>query len=358
MKSSKRNTSDHEGSVGASSSEEIHLNFDRDSLAATHPIFTQKFWIPTPPILTAFKIMARTIAVGAPCCAFSGFPRFGKTWAAEYCKKELSKTFPTLPIVLFIAHDAQRPNKQYFNADALEQIGIGDGKVKRDIDMRRLVVNACWTLAQDKGSSRLALILDETQKLKTDELSWLIDVTNDLQRREVRTTSILFGQTDLEARRTVLRETHRGDILGRFMLRVNPFDGIKSAYELRQVMCYYDDAHLGETDYPLGSGCSYTRFFVPVAYENGWRLNAHADACWEQFCAYATTGLRSAKKIQQLSVGMEYVTGAIREVLTTYGKENDHAALRIPKAEWREAVEMSGFPDTLGSTYDPPLNSS
>lgn len=355
VKSSSSSKSEKTSARGVSSPESSVLDFDRMELFDTHPVLTRKFHIPTPPILNAYNIIGRAIATGAPSCTFAAFPRFGKTYAAEYCQERLPETFPTLPTVYFVAHEAQRPHKQRFYADLLKQTGIGDGKVRRDRDMRDLLVHLWWTLAQDKGSSRLAFLGDEMQRLSTDELSWLIDVTNDLQRLEVRVISILFGQPDLAARRAVLRETHRGDILGRFMSRVLAFQGISSAYELRQVMSCYDDAAIGATDFPLGSGCSYTKFFVPLAYGNGWRLSNCAEGCWEQFCEHATIRLSSVKKVQRLSIGMEWISGAIAEVLTRCS-EHDRATLRISAEEWREAIDSSGFPESLGLTYDPDWN--
>lgn len=125
--------------------------------------------------------------------------------------------------------------------DLLRQSGYAARRPKSRRETREQLVRAWWVLAQSHQSANVALIGDEMQCLSSYEYSWLIDLTNDLQALGVRVISILFGQPELASLRSVLRETHRGDILGRFMSRLFAFEGIASASELQQVLSCYDD---------------------------------------------------------------------------------------------------------------------
>jgi hypothetical protein len=322
---------------------------DREMLFATHPVITRGFKIPTSPIRRAFEIMSQTIASGAPGCAFVAFPRFGKTYATQYCKEKLGEAFPNLPVIRFHAHH-ERATQRRFYADLLEQSGFGDVRHPPLKDLRQQLVRAWWVLAQSRDSGTIVLIGDEMQCLNADAYSWLIDLTNDLHELNVRAIAILFGQPELAALRAVLREMHRGDILGRFMSRVYSFDGITSASELQEVMRSYDDP--SEFEYPASSGCSFTNFFLPQAFAHGWRLASCAGKCWEQFRLLATTRLSSPAKVQRLSVGMEWVAGALQYALAQYS-DYDSVVFKISAEQWSAAIESSGFSDSLGLTYDP-----
>ena len=127
------------------------------------------------------------------------------------------------------------------------------------------------------------------------------------------------------------------DIVGRFMLQVQNFEGIRSAIELEEVMGYLDDPEISE--YPIGSGCSCTQFFVPHAYASGWRLKDHAADLWAAFeqCAVNAGDTALAGGI---SVGMAWVRLAFVYVMQQLMLADDHM-ITIPSDLWQEAGERS-----------------
>ena len=326
------------------------VEFEREPLFPLHPVVTREFHLPTPPIKRCGEIIAHVIATGGSGCSFAAYPRFGKTYASEYLQQKLAEAFPTLPIVLFNAHHTKRPSEASFYADLLDQSGFAAINSGPSSNMRQRVVRAWWVMADARQSTRLAFIGDEMQRLSPDEYTWLIDLMNDLHRMNVRVVGVLFGQPELASLRSVLRESHRGDILGRFMSRFYAFDGINSAAELSEVMQCYDNP--SELDYPRESGYSYSRFFFPQAYAHGWRLAASAQDLWESFRHEARTRLSTPSKVQKLSVGMEWVAGALQYVLTTL-VDSDKPQFSLSRQHWTDAVLSSGFGESLGWTYEP-----
>lgn len=314
-----------------------------------HPVVTRAFHIATPPLRRAFKAATETIASGAPGCAFVAFPRFGKTYASEYFDALLREAFPATPIILFSARHHTRMTERQFCTELLQQTSAGAILDRFDIPLSQ-VSRAWWIRAAELNARKLIVIGDEMQCLTPDGYSWLIDVTNELHKLKVRTILILFGQPELVNLRTVFLHTNRGDILGRFLSRLYAFDGIASALDLRQVMHAYDDPT--ELDYPIGSNWSFTRFFVPQAYKNGWRLSSCALDCWEQFKKLSLQRLKSTEKTQKLSIGMEWVAGTIQHFLV-YSADFDQPDMKINAEHWRHAIEKSGFLESLGLTYDP-----
>lgn len=322
---------------------------NRALLCAMHPVVTTDFQFPTPPLVRAVDLMLHIIASGAPGCAFVAFPRFGKTYAIAYCRHRLPEVFPTIPIFAFHAHGDTPPNARSFFSDLLKQSGYLPKRGATAPELRDQLVRAWWVETLSREASRLILFGDEMQRLSANEFTGLIDVSNDLQKLGVRMTSILFGQPELASRRSTFLATHRGDILGRFMSRWCPFDGIASARELREVFACYDDP--AQAQYPGESGYCYTKFFLPQAYERGWRLASCAGLCWELFTAQARSRLepRFAKKI---SIGMEWVAGAVQYALTHYS-DYDRPQFSISAQEWKIAIESTGFAESLGLTYHP-----
>lgn len=291
-------------------------------------------------------MMLHVIASGAPGCAFVAFPRFGKTRAITYSRQCLPQAFPTYPIFTFLARHEKQTQAKFFT-ELLTQGGYIPSR--KDGDLREQLVRAWWIQAQACGASRLIFFGDEMQELSENEFGWLIDVSNDLEQRGVRMTSILFGQPLLRGRRGGFVATERGDILGRFMSRWFAFEGISSARELRDVLDCYDDPV--QQEYPQGSGYCYTRFFLPQAFEHGWRLASCAGLCWELFEDQARKKLELAVSTK-ISVGMEWVAGAVQYALTHYA-DYDRPQFSISRKEWQVAIDSTGFEESLGLTYHP-----
>jgi hypothetical protein len=331
-----------------------------------HPVMTRGFRISTPPIRSAFDNISHVVASTDPGCAYVGPPRFGKSNLAEYCQAMLPKAYPDVPIFLFNGdHDRKRSRNGFYEAIYAET--LSPAKLpRRSTDFRRLLTHLWWLRARNQNSHQIVFIGDEMQYLTMDEYSWLIVTSNDLQRLGVRLTSILFAQPELLHIRTSFHLANRGDILGRFMPRIYAFRGLNSAIELRDVMTAYDDAL--EFEYPESSGICFTEFFLPKAYKAGWRLSSCANECWNQFQLIARDELGKLKeskelessakaerltlvRAERLTLGMEWVAGAIKNILSR-SSDYDQPGFRIKPDEWRRAIKRTTFAESLATTYE------
>lgn len=323
---------------------------DRHARLRTHPVVQQSYTIPTPPLRRAFDVAASIVASGGPGASFAAFPRFGKTYAIDYIARALPEAFPTVPIVSFIGHQSKPPREKAFFADLYQQSGYAYVSDKKRSDMREKLVRAWWTLARSHDSKLLLFLGDEMQRLSNDELTWLIDATNDLWQHGIRVIGLFFGQSELVHVRSALQQCRRIDIIGRFMSHFYSFDGICTAAELADVMNAYDDSAV--CSYPSGSGVSYSQFFFPSAYAHGWRLRSSAMVLWQCFVDVAQGGGSTKKSSSAgLSIGMQWVSRAIESVLVEH-TEFDHPQFALMQDNWVRAVEHSGFASSLGLTYD------
>jgi hypothetical protein len=321
----------------------------------THPVKTRRFKIATPPIKDAFSVMSHVVASGSPCCGWVGFPRFGKTCSIEYCKYQLENAFSKTPFIRFHAnHDDQhsRSSRRYFFRDLLQKSMGVDVPLRSNKDFQMLLVRAWWARACEMGSDTIVLLADEMHALNADQYSWLIDVTNDLQRLDIRTVTILFGQPQLIGLRSTFRQIGRGDILGRFMAKIYPFEGIKSPTELQSVMMAYDDP--AELEFPEGSGWAFTRFFLPKAYSNGFRLADTAADCWSVFQELGAKQM-SASNLDKLNIGMEWIVGAFQQLLFE-ATDADQLKFKITLKDWRTAIGSTDWVNSLSDTYSPYLD--
>src|SRR3546814_3496003 len=83
--------------------------------------------------------------------------------------------------------------------------------ISRDLAGKRTQVHRAL-LALSGDARHLFLIFDEAQELSGAEFAWLKSVINRLVRDRVKVTVVLFGQLELKARRSKLREIGRAHV--------------------------------------------------------------------------------------------------------------------------------------------------
>ena len=54
------------------------------------------------------------------------------------------------------------------------------------------------------------------------------------------------------------------------------FTGVVGLPDFRRALNALDSG----SEYPIGSGTTFTQYFVPKAYKAGWRFSIHADRIW------------------------------------------------------------------------------
>lgn len=198
--------------------------------------------------------------------------------------------------------------------------------------------------AYEARANQLVLLIDELPRLSVDELTTLADVLNKLVREGLRCTVISFGTEQMVNLRSALQVTKRTDLVGRFLAGLTSFDGIGSQAEAATIMGQFDNPEVA--DYPRGSGWSFSQFFCPGAFANGWRLSNEAANCWKAFQAAAFKS--DPSNISALQVGADYFTAAVEYMLML---AMDFHTLEPVFDSWEDAVSESGFIDSLDETY-------
>jgi hypothetical protein len=128
------------------------------------------------------------------------------------------------------------------------------------------------------GSGTVLLFCDEAQRYNDNEYEWLRDVHDALDRQQIKLFTFLVGQQELLAQKTAMQLAGKTQIVARLMVEELAFYGIRNAKDVATCLSDYDEAA-----YPERSEWSFTRFYVPQAFDAGYRLVSDADVLWDAF---------------------------------------------------------------------------
>ena len=305
--------------------------------SGTHPIETGRYTLFTPPLGRFCDDLKNWVNNRAAGAIVTAPPRFGKSkgirFAVDELREELGAAFPVLT---FCCQDHQYPTGARFFESLLSDLGHslshrGTASAKRARLAQFLVQQACVDHHQ-----RLVLIGDEAQKLQEPHYKWLVDIYNDLDRHDIATTVVLVGQPELVHQRDAFEKAKKMQIVGRFMVHLHQFAGLRNQKDFAYCLKGYDD----ESEYPEASGCSFTRYFFPSGFEAGWRLAGEAKVLWEAF-----QHVRAEAKLPgKTEIPMQYFSRTVEFALRDY-RSIDGGPPTISLNQWKEAIERSGYRD-------------
>jgi hypothetical protein len=137
-----------------------------------------------------------------------------------------------------------------------------------------------------------------------------------------------MGQKQLLNRIDELRSAGRQDLLERFFKRVVEFKGCRTVEDLATLCEAMDE----KSEYPEGSGWSYTQFLFPRAHEGGLRLHAKAQVLWQAF-----TALRGTSEVQR-GISMEAIASYLAQICLLH-KDLDKADMELDLELLEEAAK-------------------
>lgn len=195
---------------------------------------------------------------------------------------------------------------------------------------RQLLIHVQSSLATREGN-QFVLIADEMQNLSEENLIDLSTIHNRLETVGIRMTTIGFAQPEIMNRHTTLLATNQSFLIARFLSEPIPFTGCTSINDLCEILNAYDST----LRYPEDCDYTYTRFFLPLAYDNGFRLASHSRAIWKNLRA-------AAKGLPDDSIPMEHLSRAV-EFMLVYGTAHDNRAFKLTEKAIKDAVAASNL---------------
>lgn len=303
---------------------------ERRVIFDNHPLITKDYQIITPVIEAIYSIVRDRVWMRSTGTVMYGDPRFGKSICAEIIKKLLIAEFPNLFIIKFTAETNRKVEAGIF-IDILQAEGLMFPKSSRFKDLQRQLITHIQSKLTEKSANQFVLMVDEMHKLNTNELDILSTIHNRLDSLHVRMTTIGFAQSEILNTITGLKTTSQKYLIARFLNEPIPFDGCANQSNLEIILDAYDVV----LTYPENSDCSFTRFFFPFAFENGFRMKTYVKPIWKAL-------QDASERSESQTIPMLYLCKTIEYLLVIYSKM-DKPKFVFKKEDIVVAVNASGL---------------
>lgn len=292
----------------ASESLEISDSY-RESLLEFHPVLEREYTLPTPMMQRTYSIIRERVWSRRTGVVFYASPRMGKTRCAIAVKELICEEFPRIYVTLLSARRSSRPTDSHMFRLILEaEKHALSGRTNADV----LFDNAKSDIRvkiSSTGGVQYVLLIDEMQLLNDTDLQQLVSFHNGLELANIKMTTISFAQPEILHRRSALMTSNDRQIIARFLSEPLPFEGCSSLTEFELLLQTIDEA----SEYPEGSGWSYTRFFFPLAFREGFRLKDYASPIWRSITQAAGLGNKGMIPMEHICLTIEYLLLALRK---------------------------------------------
>jgi type II secretory pathway predicted ATPase ExeA len=309
---------------------------ERDHHLVKHPLNRRPIDIPTKAIEDALLRVCEAVAYRHLGLCFIAKYRQGKTTASSMIAENIGQVVQNLAVHNIVARSHDAVKERVFYGDLCESLGLSKfGTAEERADrVQKGVQSACLKADSDQ----FLLIVDEGQAWGVKEYEWLRDTSNVLNQKRYTLTTVIFGDPRLMELSSQFRQS-RQDLWARFLMKPTPFSGVRSKEDLQFFLSQLDN--VTQCEYPVGSGVSYSEFFLPKAYAAEWRLEGEATSLWNALVRGATSVNR---KIEE--VGMQWVSDAVIDFLKR-AMETDSAGFASGSDEWDMSVAAARFVDAL-----------
>lgn len=280
-----------------------------------HPLLLQGYALYTKSIADMFKQIERWIDNRVTGAYIYGLSRTGKS-------KAVQNWFPDLLVDAY-GNRIAAFRTVYTQRSASSQLGFlralarglnhryAESIKTRDLEWRLanyFIVRGLRTVLK-----QVVLFIDEAQYLTESEFHTLCNLQNLAEEGSVRLTVITVGTHQIQQQRQTFFLAHNAHLSARFLAHRARFRGVCSSAELAYVLHGYDE----RTDWPEGSHTSYTQYFFPGAYANGFRLAHCASFLWDIYLQLAPAQIR-----ERLEVPMEYAVTPIEILCRKHATED------------------------------------
>lgn len=314
------------------------MNFsfeEREVLIDEHPLIQKSYLLITPSIKRVYALIRERVWMRRTGTFMFARPRMGKSTCASAVRDSLKAEFPKLFVLLFSA-DKRKQSDSGLIIDILksDSLTIGSRPTYKEL-FNRLLTHIETSVANRKGT-QFVLMIDEMQLLSEADLNVLLVLHNRLELKSIKMTTIGFAQTDIQHVRSALHATQSHNLLARFLSEPIPFDGCATREDLEEILYAYDE----DKRFPENSDYTYTRFFLPLAYENGFRLRKFANPIWSAL-------KKSSLSLGENSLPMEHLFRTI-EYLLVAGRHSDTSDYAITRQNILDAIAASNLEEFCG----------
>lgn len=310
----------------------------RTEVAPAHPLLHDfRPSVATPAIEGLADAILLALEQGYRGLSVYGFARFGKTEAVRYLVDHPFWLKGRPAALLFIeATDQTKRTDKTFYTSVLSELGIGIPSRVRPEKLADMVTSALMEECQERQARLIILFMDEAQRLLPSDYENLVSIDNRLTKHRYYLCVVFINQRDMTgfSNESNSSADHPPHVTGRFFISKHAFVGVRGASEAAAILDRYDT----QTEWPPGSGISFTRHFVPEIFDRGFRLANYAESLWSEAC-----NLRATVRLpEHWTWPMKSFEGTVIHLLTNIiPRAHDFEGLSIPQLQ--EAVRISGL---------------
>ena len=250
----------------------------------------------------------------------------------------------TTAMLMIVEYLNSRENRlaycHYFSADKLEkntikqmyeifcyQENIQTKVNAKGLDLRELIIHRLLDKLIISGGSQIVLLIDELQRLNTQQLDALASLHDIFRRLKINLCIIFVGNTAPSLKLIeVTEDANNRLIYGRFFENQKEIFGIRSKVELRKCLAEFDRLRYPE------DGPTYTQYFISKDAPSDWKLTSLTDLMWDVYKKDFASKIADKHR----SWGMKYFISTVRTLLTYYLSSywtEEQDALRIMISE-------------------------
>lgn len=296
-----------------------------------HPLITDTAQIITHQMVRVLGLCLDRIAVRRSAVLFEGEPRVGKSRCSEFIAEQLKARLPNTLVMLHVARYREPRRRESVLSELCSTEKIKP--VPRGVDYLEHLLAYIESRLAEVAGSQCILIVDEIQHWRANDFQLLADLHNYLQAKSIHPTLIGFAQSEIYGKVEGFRAVNSYQIIARFFPEIIPFQGCRNSDDLASILRACDEG----SEFPSGSGVSYTAYFVPKAFAIGFRLCSLTDIFWISLC-------ESAKGKYAKNIPMQHVRESIIDLLLMVAP-HDSALLEVDSKLVSEAVRRTGLHD-------------
>lgn len=242
-----------------------------------HPLMTDHVRFVTNEMVRVLRLCLDRVRARRSAVIFEGCSRVGKSNCSVFVTETLTLKFPKAHVTRCVARTRTntRVNVLYneicFAEEALPK--------SARIDLLFHLVGCIESHLAQYVDKQYVLVIDEIDRLNSLDFRQLADLHNYLQSADIKLTVIGFSQSEIYDKRSSFKTVEQHQIVARFLSEIIPIYGCRNVSDVAIVLRACDEG----SEFPVGTHISYTAYFLPKAFANGFRLATLADVFWRLF---------------------------------------------------------------------------
>lgn len=317
-----------------------------DRFSQAHPLLLQKYAVFTPPIDELVSNIANWIDQQVTGAYIYGPSRYGKTTAVRhYLPLMLNEKFGhEIPLVIWSRPLFDKvPSESRFWREILRVLNYELSGARGATDVYKdQVVSSLLAEAVRTNVNYVVIIVDEAQGISDAELKWFLALQNDLAIDSVRMSLFLIGAHQMGYIFSSLAMTENRHLAARFLTANAPFHGIRDVREIEFALQGYDE----DSEWPIGSGTTYTAYFAPEAYASGFRLADSAPVVWEAMVALLPEAIGFVREFPMKHIALS-TERALKEIACGVDVTRS-----VSRNAWLERLNALDFPRHMSIVVD------